>query len=172
MANIPRLENKVYHAVLAGRLQIDENGAIWRVYKRGRVRTEHRTASGHLQVTWQISGKRYAAAASRLVYLHFNGVIPPGLTINHKDGTPHNNHPSNLEAVTYAENNRHSRVVLGHTCSHWGEANPMAKLTNAKVEEIRRRRRSGEKLVAIAVSLRVGVSTVHNVISGRTWPES
>lgn len=48
--------------------------------------------------------------AHRLVWLAFNGTIPKGMQINHKNGKKNNNHISNLELVTCSENIRHAYV--------------------------------------------------------------
>lgn len=40
----------------------------------------------------------------RLVYMAFNGEIPPGLEVSHKDCNRSNNRLENLEAVTHKEN--------------------------------------------------------------------
>lgn len=50
----------------------------------------------------------------RAVYETIIGVIPNGYQINHIDGNKTNNSIENLEAITPAENVRHSREVLGN----------------------------------------------------------
>lgn len=50
-----------------------------------------------------------------------------------------------------------------------GERNAWAKLTDAKVVEIRRRHAGGEKQIAIARSLGVGRKCVEHVVHGRNW---
>jgi hypothetical protein len=44
----------------------------------------------------------------RLVAEAFIGPIPKGMTVNHIDGNKKNNHVSNLEIVSYAENTEHA----------------------------------------------------------------
>jgi len=44
----------------------------------------------------------------RLVAKCYLGEQPSGICVNHKDGVKANNHPSNLEYVTIAENVRHA----------------------------------------------------------------
>lgn len=44
----------------------------------------------------------------RLIWIAFNGLIPKGLVINHKDGIKSNNSLDNLEVVTYSENQSHA----------------------------------------------------------------
>lgn len=45
------------------------------------------------------------------------GDIPPGLTVNHKDGDPTNNRIDNLELATQSEQQLHRFRVLKHTPS-------------------------------------------------------
>ena len=49
-------------------------------------------------------GKRVTMTVQRLVYLYFNGDIPEGYDIDHKDNDSLNNLPSNLQAITRKEN--------------------------------------------------------------------
>ena len=51
----------------------------------------------------------------------------------------------------------------------YGEKSYTAKLTNAKVLEIRQRRLNGEKLQSIADCMGVHIVTVHNVVQRKTW---
>lgn len=48
----------------------------------------------------------------RLVWEAFNGPIPKGMWINHKDGNKANNHLDNLELTTPSENHFHASRVL------------------------------------------------------------
>ena len=74
---------------------------------------------GHLTDTWRVKALTYDKAylsfnyhkrtlqVHRIVYHAFVGKLKCDLVINHIDGNSTNNHPSNLELVTQAQNNRH-----------------------------------------------------------------
>ena len=61
-----------------------------------------------------IDKARVNASAHRLVWRHFHGPIPDGMTINHKNGKKQDNRPENLEVMTYAEQTKHAIDVLGY----------------------------------------------------------
>lgn len=86
--------------------------------------------------------------------------------VNHIDGNKKNNSVENLEWCTKAENARHS-CALGLQAV--GERIGISKLTQHKVLDVRRRYESGESAFSIALSLNVDRSTVHNIVSGKTW---
>lgn len=71
----------------------------------------------------------------RLIVTHFIGVIPKGMCVNHKDGNKLNNHISNLEIVTYSENQKHA-FRLGLQTKPNGDLNAGAKLSNADCERL------------------------------------
>ncbi len=60
-----------------------------------------------------LDGKRHHALAHRLVYRHFKGPIPAGLTVNHLNGMRGDNRPENLELATASEQKLHAIRVLG-----------------------------------------------------------
>jgi hypothetical protein len=153
-------EQEIYWAVETGKLSIDDEGRIW----RGETRAENTTGK-YLQVRVMTAGTRIHALAHRIIWLHFNGPIPTGLTVNHKDGNGKNNHPTNLELATPSEQVIHSRRVLGHG-DQSGEKNHQARLSSEQVEEIRIRRMSGEPLLSIAVSYGIAYQTVSKIARG------
>ncbi len=57
---------------------------------------------------WARGRKKRAILQHILVWIRYNGVIPKGMEINHKDGNKHNNWLSNLELVTSKENKAHA----------------------------------------------------------------
>ena len=184
MANIKRSEIPVYEVVTAGELEIDAKGRIWRVAKRtgngrgggssvtpcAKVRAEHASTMGYLQVRATVGGKRWCSLAHRLVWMHLNGVIPDGFTINHKNGIKADNRPSNLELATYSEQALHAINVLmvGRTDQR-GKRNAMVKLTVADVREIRDRRSRGETQASIARDYGVAFQTISDIDRGRSW---
>lgn len=179
-------EEVVYQAVIAGELEIMSDGTIWRIRKRGwdrwqnrvvsrpcnRVRAEHH-AGKYLQVRAMFDGTRYHASAHRLVYRHFKGPIPDGLTINHDDGNKMRNRPSNLVPASYSEQQVHAIKVLrtSRLAHQYGAKNAMAKLTLPEVEEMCRRRASGERLLAIARDFGVSDRTVSKIALGHRWAQ-
>lgn len=175
---IKNVEELVYPAVLAGELEIDSEGRVWRLAaRRGdrwnkgttklipceRRRAEHDQGE-YLMVRVMVNGKRANAQASRLVWRHFKGPIPAGLTVNHKDGKKKRNPPDNLELATYSEQQIHARTVLKvGRLDQSGEKNSMAKLTSAQVAEMRDARAAGEKVQPLANRFGVSIAQVSRI---------
>lgn len=65
----------------------------------------------------------------RLVIEAFQGSIPKGLAVNHKDGNKKNNVLVNLEVVTYSQNIRHA-IETGLKPIVYGEDVPTSKIDN------------------------------------------
>lgn len=129
----------------------------------GKMRSSHRIA-------WEIT----------------NGVIPDGLCVCHHCDNPPCVNPKHLflgtqldnvrdyiakglDIKTRARGDRHGRRVHPETCPR-GESSGKARLTNAKVLEMRRRfANEGVTKTQLSRELGVALSTVHDVITGRTW---
>jgi len=110
-------------------------------------------------------GKRFCTGAHRLVYRHFNGPIPDGLTINHKNGEKQDNRPENLEVVTYSENTKHAyRIGL---MNEDGERNPAAKLSNDSIKLIREEyAKGGVSQEKIGEKYGVKFQTISKIVRG------
>ena len=173
-------EDEVYRAVEAGELTIDSDGRIWRIGARrgdrwgGTTRlipceprrAEHATGT-YLQVRVMFQGIRVHAMAHRLVWFHFHGPIPSGLTVNHKNGTKTDNRPSNLELATPLEQVLHARKVLRRgKLDQFGTRNAMAQLTTEQVQEICARRADGELLRVLAADYGVREQTISRIARG------
>jgi len=115
-------------------------------------------------------GKRIYACAHRLVWHFFNGQIPDGMCINHKNGIKTDNRPSNLEIVSYSENMRHA--FKNGLKTQWGENNPFAKLSDFNAVEARIIYAKG-KTTQREIAEKFGVShqTISQIIKGqrRDW---
>lgn len=174
-------ENDIYPAVESGELEIDQEGRIWRLMRRqgnrwtGQTRTvaclprraEREQTGEYLQVRVMFNGTRVCALAHRLVWRHFNGLIPINLTINHKNGTKSDNRPNNLELATYSDQAVHAlRVLHRGRVDQFGERNAMVKLSITQVEEIRARRAAGELLRVIAVDYDVREQQISRIARG------
>ena len=166
-----------------GELEIDSRGRIWRVafraglrgggtrqYKCQRHRAEYSQKHGYLLVATMFGGKRTAASAHRVVWTHFNGPIPPGLTINHKNGVKTDNRPANLELATMSEQRRHALDVLQVNRNRpKGSKNPKTKLTEADVLEIRRLRSEGMLNREIASRYGMKPKAISAIVTRRNW---
>ena len=171
-------------AIEEGLLTVDAEGRIWRWASRGgdrwkpgtvrvlhhRPRRAENDTGAYLQVRVMYHGRRLHVLAHRLVYRHLRGEIPPGLTINHKNGQKKDNRPDNLEIATYAEQVKHAREVLGRQPKDQnGAKNAMSKLTEKAVREIRRRRAAGEKLRSIASDFGISDRAISKIALGQRW---
>lgn len=174
-------EEEVYQSVLTGELEIDDRGQIWRVAARRwdrwnggtriipclRRRAEHDSGT-YLQVRVMTQKVRVYAMAHRLVWRHYNGPIPDGLTINHKWGDKQDNRPEMLELATLSEQQIHAHRVLGKRRQE-GEKNNASKLTREEVDLIRVRRALGEPLKSIAASFGVSDRTISKIARNQRW---
>lgn len=88
--------------------------AIKRSGSKGLSLKVHKS-KGYLQVWLSKSNKVKKFSAHRLVALAFIPNSENKPEVNHKDGNKINNHITNLEWVTKAENEAHKKGVLGHT---------------------------------------------------------
>lgn len=183
-------EQIVHAAVERGELEIDHQGRIWRLANRTggrkgvrvtpcqRRRAEH-DCGAYYQVRVMVELKRTYCLAHRLAWLHFKGTIPPGLTVNHKNGLKKDNRLDNLELATYSEQAIHALHTLkvGRIDQRRAK-NAMSKLTDAAVAEILATReiilaeiktRHGLTISELAKKFGVSYQTVWNVIRGRSW---
>lgn len=140
--------------------------------KPGQLLKASRATPGlnYTHVALYVNGKRRYFTVHFLVMATFVGPRPDGMEINHIDGDAANNRRENLEYVTRSENLKHA-YRIGRMSTN-GVRNPAAKLTQSQVEEIRQRRRSGEKGVRLAEEFGVVPSTISFIVTGGTWRQS
>lgn len=123
-------------------------GRVRRVVTRGGNPTEKINRPGmrrgYDNFTLSFEGVTRTFCAHRLIWEAFNGAIPEGLQINHRNGDKRDNRLANLEVCTPSENTLHAVRVLKRP---WtvpphkpGSANGRAKLSEDDVREIRRLR--------------------------------
>ena len=166
-------EDEVLQHARDGFITIDAEGRCWKPGTTQRAESRCGRDLGYLELRFTRNGVRYRAKAHRVVFRYHGGIIPAGLTINHKDGVKSNNHPANLEPATYLEQHRHARDVLGIVFGYQsGESNPSAKLKLADVQTIRARRAAGELLTAIARDFGIAFQHVSRIARGGGWAKA
>jgi len=156
------IPNSDYSVSNLGRVASRKKGG-WRVL-RPKVHKQ-----GYLNVGLCSGGVLRTFLVHRLVAEAFLGPKPsPKHEINHKSGIKSDERAVNLEWVTPSENRRHCFDVLGQKLPR-GRACGRAKVTEADVREIRRRRAAGESCVTIAADYGVHKTNVHAIFIRRSW---
>lgn len=125
---------------------------------------------GYPFVALSLDGAVKLLRVHTLVVGAFIAVVPPKMTVNHKDGVKTNNELSNLEIASYSENNFHAINVL--KVKHKGprgERAPKSKLTSDQVLAIRKARAEGARWVDLARQYGVDVSNVRAIVNRKSW---
>jgi hypothetical protein len=99
----------------------------------------------------------------RLIAAAFIGPCPSGHEVLHRDGNSLNNAVSNLRYGTRKENVADTYL---HGRGIKGETHPMAKLSDAQVQEIRLRAQRGERGVHLARAFGVSSACISSIKSG------
>lgn len=127
---------------------------------------------GYAGVTFCQEGKTKTFNAHRVTWETFNGPIPEGMQINHKNGDKRDNRLSNLEIVTPSENTKHGFDVLGRAPvknPNPGTRNGRAKLSEDDVREIFRLRAEGWTQQQLANEFGVNQTGISSMLTGKTW---
>lgn len=90
--------------------------------------------------------------------------------VNHIDCNPLNNHYTNLEWCTQAENVKHSRALGRYPNTYWkGKRNHRAKLTDDQVRQIRNLANEGISQRDIASEIGASRRTVQKILKGEYY---
>lgn len=157
--------------------EVRENGEIWTLIQL----TGKRSVCGNwrkLIARLNYRGKKQSPCLEirykyhhlflhRIMYRKFNGKLDPMKVINHIDGDPTNNHPSNLELVTQQANSIHAYQVLGRKPSRG-----RAVLSDETVRGIREDRSKGISYAKLMEKYGIKhKSTISGICSGKLYPE-
>jgi hypothetical protein len=119
------------------------------------------------------AGKR-KVRAHRAAYELTHGPIPDGICVCHACDNPACVNPSHLFLGTSAENTA-DRTRKGRSArigrSLPRESNPAAKLTMAKVREIREAYQRGIRRSVLSERYGVSKSQIRHIVTGRSWRE-
>lgn len=149
------------------RYAVDTRGVIYnvRTFSVMKASTNKVTGYRYLNLTKNSICKTFLV--HRVVMLAFNPVENyVNLEVNHKDGDKGNNQFTNLEWMGHRDNMTHARDVL----DAWADRLPgNPKLTPEQVKDIRRLFAEGMRKIDIAEMFSLADSTIHNVLSRKTW---
>lgn len=144
------------------------NPSYW-VSNFGRLRKDSRRGfrplkpikqtTGYYHIGITIAGRQTQNNVHRVVYEAFNGAIPPGLVINHRDANKGNNRLTNLELCTYRENFRHA-LRSGRLSN---------KLRPWQADQMRERYLAGASVVELAKQFGISRQHVYYIGNGLSW---
>lgn len=132
-------------------------------YSKNRI-LKPENSKGYLRVTFSKNNVQTRFLVHRLVACNFIENLDQKKCVNHIDGNKLNNNLSNLEWVTYSENEIHSYNYLG-------KINPIRKLKDKDVIYIKNNSIKGKNsnIKDIAKLFKVNISTIYNVLNNRYY---
>lgn len=160
-----------------GIYEIDLQGNVYTLkpsntHNAGHMRSGSLDPAGYVRIALCRDGGTKFRLIHRLVMLSWKPVENSDeLDVNHLDGNRQNNHISNLEWCTHAENMRHAGDVLKawERRNQRGDTAPYTKLTEEKVREIRRLRANGMTQTAIAAIYGVTPEAISAIVLRKNW---
>lgn len=147
------------------------NGRIIKRYKNKKeiVLKESKNKKGYLRVVLSKNSKRKTFRVHRLIAITFIKNKNPETCneVNHKNGDKSDNRSENLEWVSRTENMRHAKAnnLMRHDKIS-GEKNYLAKLSDAKVKEIRE---SNKTISEMSRHYGVSRKAIRNAKDKVTW---
>lgn len=124
--------------------------------------------AGYHTVGLSKNGVSATSRVHRLVAMAFVPNPDGKSEVNHIDGNPRNNTPSNLEWCTHSENMLHAYAVLGRE-RMWGERTGTSVLTECSVKSIRQEKELGASDRALAKKHGVDPSTINLIVNRKIW---
>jgi hypothetical protein len=159
--------------------RVGDDGSVWSNIRRLNLsprwrrlrpviftaRNSRETVS-YQRVSLRRDKKTYLRFVHRLVLILFVGPCPPGKECCHNDGNSLNNDLENLrwdtKKANQADRKKHGTYLCGHDVHN-------ARLTEAQVREIRRRRAAGETLGSLGDEFGVDFTNIYRICSRKTW---
>lgn len=149
---------------------VTEDGKIFTI----KTRSGNRSVKNELREIIRITKTGYAEVCyfkkhllvHRIVYQKYVGKLDPQLVINHIDGNKLNNHPSNLEQVSVADNNLHGYRVLNRAAVLGNK-----KITKDIADKIREDYLT-KNYTYQALACKYGLKSkgsIAGIISGKNW---
>jgi hypothetical protein len=132
--------------------------------RRERILKPGKDSDGYLKVILCLHGKPNGKTVHRLVLETFFPETQP--SINHKDGNKANNNINNLEWCSVSYNVIHAYDNGLHPI---GEQHYKAKLKNEDVTIIKNLLFDGSRHSTIARKFNVSISTIQDILKGRSW---
>lgn len=152
-----------------GIYQVSEYGEI-RTYQESKILHQGLDWVGYCRVYLKTDKRNWPV--HRLVALAFIGPRPDGHEVNHKDLNKQNNHYSNLEYLTHAENIRHARKNRDTWIHMRGTQHHLSKLTDDDVKQIRQLRKSDPRRYThkiLGSIFHIDPSNVSRILKGEIW---
>lgn len=148
------------------KMRVGDDGSI--IGASGKVLTPMVDRKGYQRLSVYLGENRWRrVGVHRLVCETFHGLKPAWAElVAHRNGDRADNRAVNLRWATSAENESDKRA---HGRDLTGERHHQAKLTEAQVIEIRRRRAAGEQGRSLAREFGVTESAICSIHNRRSW---
>lgn len=162
-------------AVKTGKLSVTSEGEVFNNITSRTI--GYKANNGYKAVGIKNNGKSHIILVHRLVYLVHKGELKADEEVNHIDGNKENNHVSNLEAVSTAQNIRHAYRTGLHDESiasakkrYQGHKGNASKLSKKEALELRELFTSGKaKATELSEKYNIHRSNVYRIAKAKTY---